>query len=247
MKRTKIALKVFILPSIVFAGLLWAIVWANGSKEPESTFADYPSEGIKIDDITYYSSPVQLCIAVIKEHEERIAKLEAGFESLKNETCSSGSIDKCDWTCIAHRAKPDPNALKWICKVCGLNFELGSQYYKGHIQKCTGNKGEGNYREDLYQCPKCKFVMTHSYYWDRQYIKFMECKGPPWSHCGIAPKDFTAIGGGIEEHIPDPNRVTWENHTCFNWMGNDKRMTEEDIKNAINYIINCTHYPDPNK
>ena len=34
MKRSRIALKVFILPSIVFAGLLWAIVWANGSKEP---------------------------------------------------------------------------------------------------------------------------------------------------------------------------------------------------------------------
>ncbi|KKM24775.1 hypothetical protein LCGC14_1601800, partial [marine sediment metagenome] len=34
MKRARIALKVFILPSIVFAGLLWAIVWANGSKKP---------------------------------------------------------------------------------------------------------------------------------------------------------------------------------------------------------------------
>jgi hypothetical protein len=26
----------------------------------------------------------------------------AGFKSL-DQTCSSGSIDKCDWACIAHR------------------------------------------------------------------------------------------------------------------------------------------------
>jgi len=36
MKRAKIALKVFILPSIVFVGLLWAIVWANRVENKES-------------------------------------------------------------------------------------------------------------------------------------------------------------------------------------------------------------------
>ena len=30
------------------------------------------------------------------------------YENL-DQACSSGAIDKCDWTCIAHRDKPDPN------------------------------------------------------------------------------------------------------------------------------------------
>ena len=98
MKRAKIALKVFILPSIVFAGLLWAIVWANGSKEPERSNLH---KMLNNRDFLEYQVMDLKC----PKCEKKLFEIHPAFFGV-DKACSSGSIDECDWACIAHRNTP---------------------------------------------------------------------------------------------------------------------------------------------
>ncbi|KKL80043.1 hypothetical protein LCGC14_2008760 [marine sediment metagenome] len=179
MKRAKIAIKVFILPSIVFAGLLWAIVWANGSKEPirvpAETFTFFNIKDIngvthvilgkEVGSFSVKWEPEQACSDEEPEKsnlhkmlnnrdfleyqvmdlkcpkcDKKLFEIHPAFFGvdiacsnkkldevhicplcthrlfLETKACSSGDIDKCDWACIAHRDKPDPN--KFQCDRC---------------------------------------------------------------------------------------------------------------------------------